>query len=265
MSATPASAVPRRESEGGLRPHGVVEASDVLTHRVRGEVLADEAHSVVRVAAADAYDVVQTVRLARQHGLRVAVTDGAAGGHAHGPGLLAGVLLLDLSALDEVAVRRGRVRFGAGVRTGAPGTEHLGLPAGQRVATSRHPAVVALDAVTGAGRLVRTSAYEQVDLYAALRDAPDCVAVVTAAEIALPLPPGPQPLPPDAAGLADLLATTDPQRVLLAADRLAGRAAEHRPRLGDDRSAHTSPPWLAAADTGDTAGAPGSGSRRLPS
>ncbi len=149
---------------------------------------------------------------ARERGLRVAVQ---ATGHNPGPlGSLEGTLILNTSALTGVSIDAGarRVRVGAATRWEAvtPGLSELGLAGlhgsspdvgivgyslggGIGWLARKHGmqtnAVTAIELVTAEGRLVRTDAEHEPDLFWALRGGNGNYGVVTAIEFAvLPVP-----------------------------------------------------------------------------
>jgi hypothetical protein len=170
-------------------------------------VLVDQRPAAV-VLAADADDVVATVRFARAHGLRVAPQATA---HNAGPlGALDGTILLNVAGLDEVTIDAGakRVRVGAGVKWErvTPALSELGLAAlhgsspdvgiagysvggGMGWLARKHGlhtnAVTAFELVTADGRLVRTDAEHEPDLFWALRGGGGAFGVVTAIEFAV--------------------------------------------------------------------------------
>jgi hypothetical protein len=170
-------------------------------------VLVDQRPAAV-VLAADADDVAATVRFARARGLRVAPQATA---HNAGPlGALDGTILLNVAGLDEVTIDADakRVRVGAGVKWErvTPALSELGLAAlhgsspdvgiagysvggGMGWLARKHGlhtnAVTAFELVTADGRLVRTDAEHEPDLFWALRGGGGAFGVVTAIEFAV--------------------------------------------------------------------------------
>lgn len=157
------------------------------------------------VAVADAYDVAQTVRFARRHGLRVGVQCTGHGASAS----MEGALLVHTGALDECVVHpEGWARVGAGVRwrtlvdaaaghglaglagsssgVGVVGyTTGGGLGPLARTYGLASDRVRALDVATGDGRLVRATPEEHADLFWGLRGGRGSLGVVTAVELDL--------------------------------------------------------------------------------
>ena len=162
------------------------------------------------VAAADAYDVAQAVRLAARHGLRVAVQ---CTGHGAASSL-DDVLLVHTGAMDECTVHEGDgqaagwARVGAGVRwravvdAAAPlgltplagsssGVGVVGYTTGgglgplARTFGLASDRVRAFDVVTGGGALVRSTPTEHPDLFWALRGGRGAAGIVTAVEFDL--------------------------------------------------------------------------------
>lgn len=167
--------------------------------------LAVRVEPVAVVAARDAYDVATTVRIAREHGLRVGVQATGHGTHA----AMDGAILLHTGLLDECVVQpEGWARVGAGVRwravldaaaehglTGLAGsssgvgvvgyTTGGGLGPMARTYGLASDRVRALDVVTGQGRLLRASPDEHADLYWGLRGGRGSLGIVTAMEFDL--------------------------------------------------------------------------------
>lgn len=195
--------------------------ADELTRRLRGELALPGTPSYERLTAgfnasvqprpvavaavADAYDVAHVVRLAAQHGVRVAVQCTGHGAEA----LMQDAVLVHTGGLDECIVHpQGWARVGAGVRwrtvvdAAAPlgllplagsssGVGVVGYTTGGGVgplartyglASDR---VRALDVVTGTGRLLRTTPTEHGDLFWGLRGGRGSLGIVTAVEFDL--------------------------------------------------------------------------------
>ena len=166
------------------------------------------------VRAAGASDVIQTVRLAAQHGLLLSVRGG--GHNIAGNAVCEGGLMLDLSRMVSVWVdpgeRRARVEPGArladldretqafGVATplginSTTGVAGLTLGGGFGWLSRKHGLtvdnLVSADVVTAAGELVRASESEHPDLFWAIRGGGGNFGVVTSFEFRLH-PVGPQ-------------------------------------------------------------------------
>ncbi|MEA2180237.1 MAG: hypothetical protein QOG77_3534 [Solirubrobacteraceae bacterium] len=165
-------------------------------------------HPAAVAFPADAQDVAEAVRYARQAGLRVAPQATA---HNQGPlGGMEDTLLLNVRALQDVHVDPGaqRVRVGAGVkwdrvapRLSAHGLAGLhgsspdvgiagySLGGGMGWLARKHGlqanAVTALELVTADGDLVRADAENHPDLFWALRGGGGNFGVVTAIEFAV--------------------------------------------------------------------------------
>ena len=156
----------------------------------------------------DARDVVAAVDYAREHGLRVAPQ---ATGHNAGPlASLADTLLVHVSQLDEVSIDAAarRVRVGSGVKWeritaqlselglaglhgSSPDVGIAGYSLGggmgwlARKYGLQTNSVTAFEVVTADGRLVRTDASHEPDLFWALRGGGGSFGVVTAIEFAV--------------------------------------------------------------------------------
>jgi hypothetical protein len=156
----------------------------------------------------DERDVVAAVEFARRHGLRIAPQ---ATGHNAGPlGSLDDTLIVHVSELDSVSIDAGarRVRVGAGVRWEqvVPQLSELGLAAlhgsspdvgiagyslggGMGWLARKYGlqtnSVTAIELVTADGRLVRTDAENEPQLFWALRGGGGNFGVVTAIEFAV--------------------------------------------------------------------------------
>ena len=166
------------------------------------------------VRAAGASDVMQTVRLAAQHGLLLSVRGG--GHNIAGNAVCEGGLMLDLSRMGSVRVdpraRTARVEPGARLADLDKETQAFGLatPLGINSTTGiagltlgggfgwlsrKHGLTVdnllSADVVTAAGDLVRASATEHPDLFWAIRGGGGNFGVATSFEFALH-PVGPQ-------------------------------------------------------------------------
>jgi FAD/FMN-containing dehydrogenase len=166
------------------------------------------------VRAAGASDVIQTVRLAAQHGLLLSVRGG--GHNIAGNAVCDGGLMLDLSPMRSVRVdlsaKTVRVEpgarlgdldketqaFGLATPTGinsTTGVAGLTLGGGFGWLSRKHGLTVdnllSADVVTAAGELVRVSASEQPDLFWAIRGGGGNFGVVTSFELKLH-PVGPQ-------------------------------------------------------------------------
>jgi hypothetical protein len=202
--APPLSPVPAE-----LPPERVVLPGDADWDAARsGFNLNLDQQPVAVVRAADERDVVETIRYARENGLRVAPR---ATGHNAGPlGSLDGTILLDVAGLDEITIDAEalRVRVGAGVRWRdvVPALSDLGLAAlhgsspdvgitgyslggGMGWLARKHGlqtnSVTAFELVTADGHLVRTDAVHEPDLFWALRGGGGNYGVVTAIEFAV--------------------------------------------------------------------------------
>src|SRR5262245_2593029 len=166
------------------------------------------------VRAAGASDVIQTVKLAAQHGLLLAVRGG--GHNIAGNAVCDGGLMLDLSRMTSVRVdpigRTARVEPGArladldkesqafGLATpvginSTTGVAGLTLGGGFGWLSRKHGLTVdnlmSADVVTAAGELVRASAEDHPDLFWAIRGGGGNFGVVTSFELKLH-PVGPQ-------------------------------------------------------------------------
>jgi FAD binding domain/Berberine and berberine like len=196
----------------------------VLSERFRGSVFApgDDGYDQARLAfnvtvdqrpalaalPADADDVGELVRFAREHGKRVAPQRT---GHNAAPlGSLSDTILLKTDLLGEVSIdagaRRARVGGGAQWLNVVPQASELGLAAlhgsapdvgiagytlgggvgwyGRKLGTAAN-AVRAIEAVTGEGELVRADADNEPELFWAMRGAGGNFGVVTALEFEL--------------------------------------------------------------------------------
>ena len=156
----------------------------------------------------DPIDVVEAVRDARRRGLRVAAQ--ATGHNVEAHGDLAGALLVDVRAMQDVAIDPGaqRVRVGAGVkweRVAPLLSEHglaglhgsspdvgiagYSLGGGMGWLARRYGlqanSVTAIELVTADGRFVRADAETEPDLFWALRGGNCNFGVVTALEFAV--------------------------------------------------------------------------------
>jgi len=168
------------------------------------------------VRAAGASDVMQTVKLAAQHGLLLAVRGG--GHNIAGNAVCEGGLMLDLSPMKSVrvhvAARTARVEPGAKLADLDKETQAFGLatPVGINSTTgvagltlgggfgwlSRKLGLtvdnlISADVVTAKGELLRASASENPDLFWAIRGGGGNFGVVTSFELKLH-PVGPQVL-----------------------------------------------------------------------
>ena len=157
------------------------------------------------VAAADAHDVVATVRFARAHGLTVSPQ---ATGHGAAVGRT-GTLLINTAGLDECVVHpEGWARVGAGVKWGRvveAAAQHglaplngsssdvgvVGYTTGGGVGPMARThglasdRVRAFEVVTGDGKLRRVTATRHPDLFFALRGGKGAAGIVTAVEFEL--------------------------------------------------------------------------------
>jgi FAD/FMN-containing dehydrogenase len=206
------------------------EALDALRGSLRGAVCLpgepgyDEARTIwnamidkrpaVIVRAAGANDVIQTVRLAGQHGLLLSVRGG--GHNIAGSAVCDGGLMLDLSRMSSVRVdpkaRTARVEPGAklsdfdkeaqafGLATpiginSTTGVAGLTLGGGFGWISRKYGMTVdnllSADVVTAAGELVRASGEENPDLFWAIRGGGGNFGVVTSFEFKLH-PVGPE-------------------------------------------------------------------------
>jgi hypothetical protein len=188
-----------------LRGELSLPGSAAYDERVRPFNAAVDVRPAAVVAAADAYDVAQTIRFARRHGLRVGVQCTGHGAAAS----MEGALLVHTGSLDECVVHpEGWARVGAGVRwrqvvdAAAPlgltplagsssGVGVVGYTTGgglgplagtYGLASDR---VRALDVATGQGRLVRATPERHADLFWGLRGGRGSLGVVTAVEFDL--------------------------------------------------------------------------------
>jgi FAD/FMN-containing dehydrogenase len=166
------------------------------------------------VRAAGASDVLQTVRLASQHGLLLAVRGG--GHNIAGNAVCDGGLMLDLSPMRSVrvdpAARTARVEPGAKLSDLDKETQAFGLatPVGINSTTGvagltlgggfgwlsrKHGLtidnLISADVVSSKGELLRASATENADLFWAIRGGGGNFGIVTSLEVKLH-PVGPQ-------------------------------------------------------------------------
>ena len=178
--------------------------------------LAVDQRPVLVAVPADADEVVAVVAFAREHGLRV--TAQATGHNASAIATLEDTVLLKTSALRDVEIdaERRRARVGAGVlwaEVTGPASEHglaplagsspdvgvagFTLGGGLSWLSRRHGlacnSVIAIEAVTADGRVVRADRETEPDLFWALRGGGGSFAVVTAIELALHPRCGPSP------------------------------------------------------------------------
>jgi len=170
--------------------------------------LAVDQRPVAVVYPATAADVVATIHLARERGLRIAFN---AGGHNAGPiDWTEDTLLLKTERMDGIEIdavgRRARVEAGVlskplAIEAGAHGLAYLAgtspnvgvvgyaLGGGLSWMIRRHGlacnSIVAADVVTSDGRLVRTDRDTEPELFWAIRGGGGNVAAVTAIELEL--------------------------------------------------------------------------------
>ncbi|MET7392060.1 FAD-binding oxidoreductase [Dactylosporangium sp. NPDC005572] len=187
----------------------VVRPGDDAWDAARGtfNLLIDQSPEAIAFPADDR-EVAAVIAYAREHGLRVAPQ---ATGHNPGPlGSLAGTLILNTSALTGVSIDAGarRVRVGAAAKWEdvTPQLSELGLAAlhgsspdvgivgyslggGIGWLARKHGmqcnAVTAIELVTADGRLVRTDANNEPELFWALRGGGGNFGIVTAIEFSV--------------------------------------------------------------------------------
>ncbi len=207
MSRTATATAPRRPA--GRVAGRVIRPSDPGWDDARRAFdLTVDLRPAAVVLPRDAADVVAVVDHARAHGLRVAPRST---GHNAGPlASLEDTLLVDVREIADVTIDplAHRVRVGAGVRWRdiVPQLSELGLAAlhgsspdvgvagyslggGMGWLARRHglqvDSVTAIELVTADGRLVRTDATHEPDLFWALRGGGGNFGVVTAIEFAV--------------------------------------------------------------------------------